>query len=141
MKRIATILAAATTALLLTACASTPGQADTRTAAKEQAYLEHAGEPVESIRLFGRLNSWSSVSDHKLVVRTGVNDSYLLTVDPTCTNLEFAHSIALTTTGSRVQTGFDYVRFDDGFMGQRCRITDIRPVDAKAASQALKNVT
>ena len=32
--------------------------------------VTHAGEPVESFRLFGHVNSWNSVSDDKLVVRT-----------------------------------------------------------------------
>jgi len=138
MKRMGMAIAASA-AFLLAACASVPGQTDAQPSAKVQSYVEHAGEPVEGFRLFGHVNSWNSLSDHKLVVRTGVKEAYLLSVDPTCMNLEFANRIALTTSlGNRVQTGFDYVRFDDGFQGQRCRITDIRPVDADAAREALK---
>ncbi len=138
LKRLGITLAA-TGALLLSACASVPGKAEAETAAKVQTYLNHAGEPVESFRLMGHVNSWNSISAHELVVRTGVRDTWLLSVDHSCLNLEFANSIALTTSlGNRVQTGFDYVRFNDGFQGQRCRITDIRPVDAKAAREALK---
>src|SRR5690606_8627603 len=115
------------------------GQADAAPSAQVQSYFEHAGESVESFRLAGHVNSWNSLSDDKLVVRTGVQDAYLLSVDSTCMNLEYATRIALTTSlGNRVQSGFDYVRFDDGFQGQRCRITDTRPVDAKAAREALK---
>lgn len=130
---------AAAAAMLLAACASVPGKADAQPSAKVQTYLDHAGESVESFRLMGHINSWNSLADDKLLVRTGVQDAYLLSVDSTCLNLEFANRIALTTSlGNRVQSGFDYVRFDDGFQGQRCRITDIRPVDAKAARDALK---
>lgn len=138
-KRMGMTMTAATAALVLGACASVPGQADAQPSAKVQSYVAHAGEPVESFRLFGHVDSWNPVSDDKLVVRTGVRDSYLLSVDSACMNLEFANRIALTTSlGNRVQTGFDYVRFDDGFQGQRCRITDIRPVDAEAAQKDLK---
>ncbi len=129
---------AAGAAFLLAACAGMPGKAEAPPSAKVQSYIQHAGEPVESFRLFGHVNSWNSVSDDKLVVRTGVKEAYLLSVDSTCMNLEFANRIGLTTSlGNRVQSGFDYVRFDDGFQGQRCRITDIRPVDVNAARESL----
>jgi len=129
---------AALATLALAACATVPGAADAPPSAKVQSYLDHAGEPVESFRLFGNVDSWNPLSDHRLLVRTGVRDTYLLSVDASCLNLQFANRIALTTSlGNRVQTGFDYVRFDDGFQGQRCRITDIRPVDADAARKDL----
>lgn len=127
--------------LALAACATNPEQiarAEAKQAAKVQPYLDHAGEPVSSFRLFGHVSSWNPLSDHQLVVRTGVNDSYLLEVDRTCQNLTFANFIGLVTrTGNTVQSGFDYVRFDDGFQGQRCRITEIRPVDADAAQKEI----
>nr|PZN60086.1 MAG: hypothetical protein DIU62_15065 [Pseudomonadota bacterium] len=123
---------------MLAGCASTAGPPGP--SPQEQIYVSHAGEPVQSFRLSGPVNGWSPVSDDKLVVRTGVHEAWLLSVDPACVNLESAFGIGLTTSmgGSWVQSGFDFVRFDDGAHGQRCRITDIRPLDEKAAREELK---
>lgn len=133
-----TLALAAAAAAVLAGCASTAHPPES--SPKVQAWLNHAGEPVESFHLFGHVNGWTPVSDHRLVVHTGPRDAWLLTVDPSCINLEFAQAIGLTTSmgGRWVHSGFDYVRFDDGAHGQRCRITDIRPVDEKAAREALK---
>lgn len=136
MFRIA-LIAMGTVATALAGCASTPQQAEPT--AKVQRYLNHAGEPVNSFSMFGHVNGWNALDGDRLVVWTGVNDAYLLSVDATCMNLQFANRIGITsTTGNRVQSGFDYVRFDDGFTNQRCRITEIRPVDYDSVREDLK---
>jgi hypothetical protein len=101
-------------------------------------YTEHAGAPVDSFTYLGRIDGWQALGRDRLLVRTGVNDAYLLTVAPPCTDLPFATAIGLTSTGHTVSSRFDSVRVG----GDRCQITEIRPVDygavkreARAASQ------
>lgn len=137
MRYLTRSLAAAAMVAMLAGCASTAHLAGP--SPKEQAWLNHAGEPVESFLLFGHVSGWTPVSADKLVVYTGSREAWLVSVDATCLNLEFANGIGLTTSmGSRVHSGFDFVRFHDGMHGQDCRITDIRPVDQKAAREELK---
>lgn len=93
-------------------------------------YVEHAGDPVDSFTYLGRIDSWQSLGRDTLVVRTGVNDAYLLRVAPPCNELQFASGIGLTSTGVTVS------RFDSVLVrGERCMITDIRPVDYGAVKR------
>jgi hypothetical protein len=94
----ATILIAAA-AVALTGCASTIGKMRGETAA--QRYTEYAGEPIDRFTAFD-INGWTPVSRNKLVVWTGVNDAYLLTVWDNCRDLQFADRVAVTQTGRSV---------------------------------------
>jgi valine dehydrogenase (NAD+) len=47
----------------------------------------------------GNYDGWSAVSKDQLVVWSGVNKAYLLTVTGYCPDLEFASRIAVTSTG------------------------------------------
>jgi len=55
-----------------------------------------------------------------------MNQAYLLTVDGTCTDLPFAQTIGVTTTGSQI-TKFDQVLV----RGDRCMIRQIQPIDVR----------
>jgi len=58
------------------------------------------------------------------LVWTGVNEAYLIRVWSTCTDLNFAHRIGVTSTGHTVS------RLESIRVGrQRCPIEDIRPID------------
>jgi hypothetical protein len=97
-------------------------------------YHEFAGPPVDKFAYFGRISGWQSLGRDALVVYTGVNDAYLLTVAPPCNDLTFANRIGLTSTGSTVSARFDSVLVDD----RRCQITQIRPVDYAAVRRAAR---
>jgi len=99
-------------------------------------YMDYAGEPVDSFSYLGRFDGWRSLGRDRVVVWTGVNDAYLLTVQQPCQDLQFAQRIGVTSTGSTVSRGFDSVKVGNN---QTCRITEIRPVnykDLKAAEKA-----
>ncbi len=107
-----TILAAA----LLTACASNRPRLD---------YTDYAGEPVKSFYM-SDFDGWSSVSKDQLVVWAGMNKAYLLTVTGYCPDLQFANTIAVTSTGNTVD------KFEKVIVGRdRCLIREIRPIDVK----------
>lgn len=96
-------------------------------------YLDFAGEPVDHFRYMGRsLTNWRPLSSDRVVVWTGVNDAYLLSVGGPCRDLEFAHTIGIVQRGAHVSRG-DSLRLPGG---ERCLITEIRPVDYKALRQA-----
>jgi Family of unknown function (DUF6491) len=117
---------------LLTAC-STFGSRERDEQTLER-FLDHAGPPVRDFSYLGGINGWTSLDREHVVVYTGVNDAYLLTVAPPCNDLNFANRIGLTSTGSTVSARFDSVIVD----GLRCQILQIRPVDYGAVRQAAK---
>ncbi len=109
-------------AALLTACASGP----------KLNYAEYAGEPVKSFYM-SNFDGWSAVSKDQLVVWSGMNKAYLLTVTGYCPDLQFAHAIAVTSTANTVD------RFEKVIVGRdRCLISEIRPIDTKQMKEDRK---
>jgi hypothetical protein len=88
-------------------------------------YMDYAGEPVDRFTYLGRFDGWQPLSRDKLVVWTGINQAYLLTVAQPCSDLQFTNNVAVTSTAGTVSRGFDSVRTRQG----NCQILDIRPVD------------
>jgi hypothetical protein len=106
-----TVLAAA----LFAGCASGP----------KLDYTDYAGEPVKSFYM-PSFDGWTAVSKDQLVVWSGLNKAYLLTINGYCPDLEFANAIAVTSTGNTVD------RFEKVIVGRdKCFIHEIRPLDVK----------
>jgi hypothetical protein len=126
-------LAALLTLTLLGGCKSEPSKSDDvgGTALKEDQnsalarYTKYAGEPIKQFNWLGKFDSWESLSNDQLVVFATPTAPYLLKVWGPCRNLQFATSIGLTSTGKTVYSGLDSVIVQ----GQRCPISEIRPVD------------
>lgn len=118
-----TMQAGAMIALALLAGAAT---AQTRERQQEalEAYLPYAGAPVDSFR-FLNLTQWELVAPTKVVVWPKLQEAYLLTVDEPCSELEWAKSIAVTSSVQRVTARFDSVKAGR----DECRINEIRPID------------
>lgn len=122
MKRIASLLL---TCVALAACASTTPREREEVALAR--YSAHAGEPVSSFHL-RLMREWVSLGSTHLAVYTSVNEAWLLEVEQPCHGLDFTRAVQLTSTGSRVYSRFDSVRFEH----QICRIREIRKVDVRA---------
>lgn len=115
----------------LTACSSMRNrETDQQTLAR---YMDYAGQPVEQFSYLGRFDGWRALGRDKLVVWTGINDAYLLTVQEPCPELQFATRIGLTSNTGTVNRGFDSVKLG---RNQECRITEIRPVNYKELKAA-----
>jgi hypothetical protein len=109
-------LLAVATAVLLTACASNRVKLD---------YSDYAGEPVRSFYMHD-FNGWNAVSKDQVVVYSGMNKAYLLSLTGYCPDLQFAHTIAVTSTANTVD------KFEKVIVGRdRCLIKEIRPIDVK----------
>jgi hypothetical protein len=121
---VATLLAA----VALSGCASTLAKLN----GPKLDYTEYAGEPVKSFYL-GNYDGWSAVSKDQLVVWSGVNKAYLLTITGYCPDLQFAQRIAVTSTGNTVD------KFEKVIVGRdRCFIKEIRPIDTKQMKEDRK---
>jgi hypothetical protein len=121
---VATVLAATS----LAGCAATLAKFN----APKLDYTEYAGEPVKSFYL-GNYDGWSAVSKDQLVVWSGINKAYLLTITGYCPDLQFATTIAVTSTGSTVD------KFEKVIVGRdRCFIKEIRPIDTKQMKEDRK---
>ena len=95
-------------------------------------YTDYAGEPIKSFYLYN-FDGWSPVSKDRLVVWSGLNKAYLLTVTGYCPDLQYANAIAVTSTGNTVD------RFEKVIVGKdRCLIQEIRPLDTKQMKEDRK---
>ena len=113
--------ATAIAATLLAGCASTLAHIN----APKLDYREYAGEPVKSFDLY-HFDGWSAVSKDQLVVWSGFNQAYLIRVTGYCPDLQYATTIAVTSTANQVD------KFEKVIVGRdRCFINEIRPIDTK----------
>jgi hypothetical protein len=111
---------------LLAACSNNPRREESNEVLSR--YSPYVGEPVSQFNMYTRFDSWTEVDRQHVLIHTNVNETYLLAVDPTCTELPFATTIALTSRfPNTVSSGFDSVRVGR----EKCRITEIRPVNYK----------
>jgi len=119
-----TLLAIALLPFLTGACASggLPRSTQSDPLAKYDGYI---GEPVRSFTAM-RMQSWQPVSSDRLILWTGLNDAWLITLQGNCPDLNFAHTVSVTSTGSSVST------FDTVLVGRnRCPIKQINPIDVR----------
>jgi hypothetical protein len=111
-------------------CASTPS---TRDAERLALYRNHAGEPVKGFQYYGRFSSWTPLGDSAIAIWVSPSRAWLLDLYGPCNDLDFAHAVALTTTGNRVSARFDSVRVVQSWPSSiPCRIKEIRPLDVKS---------
>lgn len=124
--------------LLMAGCASTPSLSD----AQERAlYDAHAGAPVDKFRYFGSFNSWTELGDDALVVWTRPSEAWLLDLYGPCPDLEFAHTISVSSTFNMVSARLDSITAHaNNSMQIPCRIQQIRPVDVEALRAAQREV-
>lgn len=117
-----TLLVLVLAALLASACGSLKRNEREPVLAKYEPYI---GEPIRGFTSF-RLSSWQSVSRTQLILWTGVNEAYLVTVWDTCPDLQYTETIRVTSTTSEVST------FDQVLVGNdRCQIQHIQPIDVR----------
>jgi len=110
--------------------------ADTRAYEKEELarFRQFAGAPIDEFTMF-EMWQWQVLSPTDLVVWSTIRDAYLLKVDKTCNNLEWTHGLSVTQEMIRkVTQKFDFVVF----ARERCKITQIQPIDYKAMLKAGK---
>jgi hypothetical protein len=60
-----------------------------------------------------RIDSWQSIDNQSLIIRTNVNDYYLLILDRHSFALPFSESIGITLAVDRVKSGFDRIIVTD----------------------------
>ena len=118
--------------LALAGCASRISDAD-----RLALYRAHAGAPVPHFQYFGRLDGWTPLGNTALAVWTRPSEVYLLELQATCQDLDFANAISVTNQFGRVYARFDKVIvLGSAVPHVPCWIREIRPVDAKALRAA-----
>ncbi|MFC3550036.1 DUF6491 family protein [Lysobacter cavernae] len=121
----------------MSACASDPRVSD---ADRLALYRANAGAPVDNFQYFGSLNGWTPLGTTALAVWTRPSQAYLLELNGTCNDLDFANAITITNQFGRVYKRFDKVIvLGRGIDRIPCWIKEIRPIDTKALKQAEKD--
>jgi hypothetical protein len=143
MKKIVSLMMLSMLLVLGLAACSSDSQPRATAAERLAFYEAHAGEPVRSFRMFGRLNGWTPLGNSNLVVWTRPNEAWLLDLTP-CQDLQFAHSISISHFSNTVTARFDTVTPVGPGMSQvgriPCRITQIRPIDTQALNQSREEI-
>jgi len=117
------VLLVLTAAVLTVACSGIPRRSRDQEALDQ--YLKYAGPPVDRVTYLNHWDNWEAVGQYQLVLWTGINDAYLITVAPPCENLRFANRIGISQTTNTI-----YARFDAVLVKHwRCQITEIRPIN------------
>lgn len=117
-----TLLVLVLTALLTSACGALKRNEKEPILANYEPYI---GEPIRGFTSI-RLSSWQSISRTQLILWTGANEAYLVTVSDTCPELQFTKTIRVTSTSSKGST------FDQVLVGSdRCQIQHIQPIDVR----------
>ena len=122
----------------LAACASSPSLRD---AEKRALYESHAGAPVDTFRIRGRIGGWTPLGDEALAVWTRPGEAWLLELAGPCQDLDFARAITLTDTFGKVSARFDKVMvLGRSAIDIPCVIQRIRPLDVTAIRQAERDM-
>jgi hypothetical protein len=119
-------------AIVTVACSGIPRR--TRDQEALEQYLQYAGPPIDHVTYLGHYDNWQAVGQYQLVLWTGINDAYLVTVNSPCENLRFAQRIGITQTANTISTRFDAVLVH----GWRCPIAEIRPINYLKMRQDLR---
>jgi hypothetical protein len=95
-------------------------------------YTDYAGEPVKSFYM-NTFDGWNVVSKDQVVIWSGLNKAYLVSVRGYCPDLQYANTIGVTSTASTVD------RFEKIVVGRdQCMISEIRPLDTKQMKEDRK---
>ncbi len=111
-------------ALVATACASTPPDAEPLAVRLSDMGYEMLG-PVERVNEY-RIDGWQYVDDYHTIFEAGRSEYYLLSFNQRCTGLRSAFTIGFTDRVGRLSR-FDSVLVRDraGGMVERCTINVI----------------
>lgn len=114
--------------LALSACAaSTTPPVSLTQKLQEKGY--RVGAEVKRVSNF-RLNGWSEVDDHHVIMTSGVSDRYLLTLRTACINLTGANTIAYTTTVGSLTVSDSLLVRDQFRAPERCPIQSIHQLES-----------
>ncbi len=108
---------------LLTGCSSlTVEEITIEERMAERGYLIGPGEQrVTSYQI----NTWTAVDDEHLIIRSGVQDEYLLELIGPCINLSSAIFVGISSPTSRLDSFGEIVVDSPGIGRERCNIRNI----------------
>lgn len=122
----------------LTACAAKSGLTNKEKAAAYQAFIESEQLPeLDRIAAF-RLNGWAALGDKHLILYKTHNKPYLITLNRSCYDLDFAMAIKVHSDGSSLHTKFDSISVP-GDIEMKCFIKTIHKI-SKEQKQALFDI-
>jgi hypothetical protein len=105
---------------LLAACLAAPVLALPPADADPAALLRFA-EPVTSIPVADSVQGFEPLDNEHVVLSTGGENHYLLTLERECFGLRWARHVGITASGNTIWVGFDALTAD----GEACSIREI----------------
>ena len=144
MKKMLSMVVVAAALVIGAAACSSSGTPRATDAERLAFYEAHAGDPVRSFRMFGRLNGWTPLGNSAMVAWTRPNEAFLLNFAGPCQDLQFATSIMISHFSNTVSARFDTVTPRGPGVSQvariPCRIDTIRPIDVPALNQSREEI-
>lgn len=127
MKSALTSFAVMSLSLLLLACSSNRLTGEEWDVKVNESVNQWQLESVKRVNTF-RLDSWASLGEKHLILRTSPSKPYLVELDARCPQLDFARALMLDQTMSTsLDAGFDSV-FTPQEPHFKCRIKTIYPL-------------
>lgn len=94
--------------LLAAACATTPFKIE------DKYNFDNELQEQEEVSNF-RIDSWESIDYQSLILKTDVNNYYLIVLQRPAPSLPFSESIGVTVTVTNVRSGFDKIIVTDSY--------------------------
>jgi hypothetical protein len=86
--------------------------------------LQQLGEPVASIPTADAVRDFELLDEAHVMLSTGAEERYLLTLDRDCFGLRWARHVGVTASDNTIWAGFDALTAD----GEACSIREIHLV-------------
>jgi hypothetical protein len=117
--------------LVLVACAATP----LKMANKYN--FDNDLKEITDITSF-RIDSWQSIDDQSLILKTDINNYYLVILQYPAFNLPFAQSIGVSESVGKISKGFDSIIVTDSGHADSYRIYKMYKIDSKEKVAEIK---
>ena len=116
---------------LLNACTTLEQQAEK--SLYDKYIVEKKLEPLKKITSF-RFHGWRSLDNEHLILSTSFSKPYLISLSNYCSDLRFAHTIAVENSGPSLFAKYDTISIPKS-MGPKCRIESIYKITREQADE------
>ena len=132
MKAITKLTGILLISLLATACATAPFKIEDK-----YNFDNELQEQKEVSNL--RIDSWQSIDYQSLILKTDINDYYLIILQHPAVSLPFAESIGITVTVPNIKSGFDKIIVSDSHSTESYIIYKMYKLKDREQATEIKN--
>lgn len=119
--------------VLLSACMNNPRSRQEEAALYDNYVKQNKLEELKRVTSFN-YSGWQSLDNEHLIISSGANKRYYITLKTNCIDLRYAIKIGVHHTGHTLDARFDYI-VPANFPRQKCFIKSIHQVTREQANE------